>query len=797
MKVGQVGETEHFKGEGLDDLRFLLECNSVESMRAAWCSGKRLPRRKLEWPNLMLSAMHFYPERAPDLLRATIDLHITPSEMVVDTICYLFEHASLLPAGEREERQAAIADLLLEILGPFPPRYFTFPQWLLGRMASVSQVPFLKKLHYTLFIKYHPMDWNTQFKFANCLARDARGKSAALRILEKLIEKSRRMASSPKKPTGKQETNFLRFITLGGGRVYQWVDLDDPNFQRRFDELATAIASVPKGWKHSGEGSPFTLEILNDRFKRLIDIGIPLNLATQNAMLQAICSTGDLEAAWNLYNHMLEQGTKPDVRAYLLLLNAAKRALSLESTMRVILDAPAEVLQSRYIWNEFLSTIIHVATEECNEKKVQRPRTVPAFDFMLQIYKKFFKLEPLNKLLPSHLLTPFDTTYPWDWRAKLAVIMERLPALEQEKLVDPGADTLRIMFHGYVKGLSNASLLVNFYAHFRTLLKNGDPLVLGLLRDSTQPYDVIVKAVTDHPGLLRVAADILNDVLRDAGTSTASGGVRDLSGEHPQAIHDSSHSPVGADPQAGQKVIQQGEHEAQQAAQETDEQTTQEISTDPSSSTQKRRRRRRRRRSTEEDPFTHPLPSVHTWNAILAGFFRERRVRQSWRIFELMRQHGVEPNKVTWNTLIAGYTATGENQLAVETLLQFEKLGYQHDEHTRRQLYILYRDEPARRLLVEADKEQQQMRYKRRLVMAQKRAEKRSRELQAKREEHLRKLYALRDRRFPSAAAAAKAADAAMAKKIETGGKEEEEELSPTADFFKMYDELIFQAEQQ
>ncbi|KAK3309052.1 uncharacterized protein B0T15DRAFT_491585 [Chaetomium strumarium] len=763
MKHGQTGETEHFKGEGMEDLKLLLQCNSVESMRAAWFGGKRLWQRKRDWENMILSAMHFYPERTPELLLATIDLHITPAEFVVDTICYLFERASLLPAREQEERQLAIARLLLDILGPFPPRYFTFPQWLLGRVASVSPAPLVKRLHWVLFSKYHPFDWNTQFKFASRLARDPKGKGAALRILEKMIVKSRRMGSSRRRPTGKKGTRFLRFITLGGGRVYQWVKLDDPNFQRRFAELATAIVSVPEGWKHSGEGSPFTLQLLNTRFKRLIDIGIPLNHITQTAMLQAICSTGDLDAAWNLYHHMLEQGNKPDVRPYLLLLNAAKRAGSIESIMRVILDAPAEVLQSRYIWNEVLSAVLTVATQECIEKKVPRPRTVPAFDFMLQIYKKFFKLEPLDKLLPSHLLTPFDTTYPWDWRAKLAVVMDKLPARRKRKLVNPGADTLRIMLHGYVKGLSNASLLVNFYAHFRTLLKDGDPYVLELLRDSTQPYDVIIKAVTDHPGLLKVAADILNDMLRDAGAATASGKMSDPSEEHSQTV--------------------QGRHA-------------------------KARRRRRRKNSrshrSTEGPFVHPLPSVHTWNAILAGFFRERRVRQSWRIFELMRQHGVEPNKVTWNTLIAGYTATRENQLAVETLVQFEKLGYKADESTQRQMSILSKHGPTRRLMEEADNQIQMSRHKWKIFRTQKRLA----EMQARREEHLRKIYTLGMGKFPTAAAAAvaaaKAADEANAAgktetptETETKTGEKEEELSPTADFFKMYDELIFQAEQQ
>ncbi|KAK4241339.1 hypothetical protein C8A03DRAFT_30555 [Achaetomium macrosporum] len=737
MKSGQTGKTDNFKGKGMRDVKALLQRDSIWSMTAAWFT-KDLEWRKRNWADMMLSAMNFYPERTPELLLATIEPRVTPSEFVVDIMCFLFEQSSQLPARERGKQQAAIPHVLLELLDRFPSKYFTFPQWLLGRVFSISQPPLVKKLYRALYTRAHPLDWNTKFKAASCLARDVKGKELALKILERVMENGLRMEFL----RGQRTPTFLgidRVSKAEGERVYQWVNVNDPNFRLRFAELATAIVSMPEGWRQGGDGSPFTLQSLNDMYKRLIGLGIPLNLKTQTAMLQAICSTGELEAAWNLYHDMLEQGIKPDERVYLILLNAAKHAGSIESTIRVILEAPAEVLQSHYIWNEFLSTVIQVAIKECNERGIRPPRTIPAFDFMLRIYEKFFKLEPLNKLLPSHLLIHPDNTTHWEWKAKLAVVIDKLPAREPNELVDPRADTLGIMFHGYVKALSNASLLVSFYAHFRTLLKNGDPHVLELLRHTTLPYDTIIKAVTEHPGLLRVAADILNDMLRDAGASSAITGARDRSGEISK------------------------------------QQTEQEISTSPSSSTPSQP-------SSAEAPFVHPLPSVHTWNTVLRGFFMERRVRQGWRIFELMRQHGAEPNKVTWNTLIAGYTASGENELAVQTLIKFEKLGLKADWYTQRQMSILSKHEPTREMMERAHNERTAIRLTRKEI---RRVRKRLVKLEARKEEILRKLNKL----GPATAAA----QAKTKAETETGAREE---LSPTADFFQMYDELIFQAEQ-
>ncbi|KAH7125778.1 hypothetical protein B0J11DRAFT_529216 [Dendryphion nanum] len=65
------------------------------------------------------------------------------------------------------------------------------------------------------------------------------------------------------------------------------------------------------------------------------------------------------------------------------------------------------------------------------------------------------------------------------------------------------------------------------------------------------------------------------------------------------------------------------------------------------------------------DPEGTPLPNVFSWNLFLRAFFRADQVQAAERVYEVMKSRGVQPDNMTYTTLILGY-ARAEN---------FEALG--------------------------------------------------------------------------------------------------------------------------
>ncbi|CAK9178475.1 unnamed protein product [Ilex paraguariensis] len=71
-----------------------------------------------------------------------------------------------------------------------------------------------------------------------------------------------------------------------------------------------------------------------------------------------------------------------------------------------------------------------------------------------------------------------------------------------------------------------------------------------------------------------------------------------------------------------------------------------------------------------------------SWNSVILGYCQKGEIAEAWRLFELMREEGIEPGLVTWNTLISSYNQLGRCDVAMERVKEMERFGLTPDVFT-------------------------------------------------------------------------------------------------------------------
>lgn len=68
--------------------------------------------------------------------------------------------------------------------------------------------------------------------------------------------------------------------------------------------------------------------------------------------------------------------------------------------------------------------------------------------------------------------------------------------------------------------------------------------------------------------------------------------------------------------------------------------------------------------------------SVVSWSALIANYANRGNVDEAMKLFELMRDSGVEPNSVTWNGLIAGFSHSGHSHKSATLFQRMHAEGF-------------------------------------------------------------------------------------------------------------------------
>jgi pentatricopeptide repeat protein len=104
-----------------------------------------------------------------------------------------------------------------------------------------------------------------------------------------------------------------------------------------------------------------------------------------------------------------------------------------------------------------------------------------------------------------------------------------------------------------------------------------------------------------------------------------------------------------------------------------------------------------------EAGVTQAPPDAYTWSTFMHGFARRGETRLAEQVLTYMRNKGIEPNEVTWNSLIQGYARAQDEDGLLDTLRRSDEGGVMWDDWTRRGLRW-FRNKERLRVLLERQK---------------------------------------------------------------------------------------------
>ncbi|MCJ1361649.1 hypothetical protein MMC16_000749 [Acarospora aff. strigata] len=106
------------------------------------------------------------------------------------------------------------------------------------------------------------------------------------------------------------------------------------------------------------------------------------------------------------------------------------------------------------------------------------------------------------------------------------------------------------------------------------------------------------------------------------------------------------------------------------------------------------------------DVVEHAVPTVQTWSILLAAFLRHGQRMAARKVLDMMRKRRLEPNLVTWNTLISGLSRLQDVNGALSALRDMKDAGFEMDHRTLEGLGWIRDRRNLLQALKESDQEQ-------------------------------------------------------------------------------------------
>ncbi|KAL3960817.1 hypothetical protein ACCO45_005934 [Purpureocillium lilacinum] len=373
-----------------------------------------------------------------------------------------------------------------------------------------------------------------------------------------------------------------------------------------------------------------------DALQQLVERGLSPNVATSTALLDSLCQQGEVEEAIRLALLFAESGVQLDTKAWSTVFRGAKSSLKVVNLVKALDVARAADAPYVDVLNNALHSVFYFAEMESREKRHRAPWVLPIFMPMLQVYAKKFDLEPLQWWLPDSLPLMLAQTSSgkeittlegqrrrtWDFQHSVLPVVDKFFSAGDETRVQPTSTTVAIMVRAYIKSLQQPYELMSFYNFFKSRLeeqaKKEDSANQLVKNQGSLIHDTFIMAMTEHRGLSRPALQVFGDMLKD---NLKAGTV-----------------------EGGKAHVQDGSS----------------VTTTP----------------------IHPTPSVLTFTILLRGLMNRREKLLAQQVIQVMREHGVEPNLVTWNTLTKGHASMQDIARTVATLQDMEAAGFKPDAFT-------------------------------------------------------------------------------------------------------------------
>ena len=90
--------------------------------------------------------------------------------------------------------------------------------------------------------------------------------------------------------------------------------------------------------------------------------------------------------------------------------------------------------------------------------------------------------------------------------------------------------------------------------------------------------------------------------------------------------------------------------------------------------------------SPSTDSILHSSPTVQTWSILMRSYMRHGQKLAAQKVLAMMRERDLQPNIVTWTTLIHGYAASQDTKGTIGALRQMEREGFEFNSWTMKAL---------------------------------------------------------------------------------------------------------------
>lgn len=604
-----------------DQGRWLYELGDTSAMRKAW-EAKSIDERRDQWAKSMLATLRWCPSKASMLLEATLD-PLPPGYAIHDVLRFIAQNLRLDSIRNRRSRSAMADEVLAtlaKILDGVPKGHVPFSQSTFGLFAQKLPAEQTLDLYDLLRRLEYNLHKNTLLHFAGKLAGEPAHKTAAYEILKAMVESGATLNDAA---SGSTVTTLLH------------------------------CKAVTDGWSQQVES--FSAK---DALELFMEHGYTPNTITLTAVLDSLCQHGRVDEAIRLALLFAESGVALDAKTWTTVFAGAKASLSVENVTKALLVAKVTPASFESVLSNALHAIFYFADMETRSQKLKRPWSVPMFRPMLKIYAKKFELKSLQWWLPDSLplmlgdegvdaVTDDKFRDPrnrdWDFARTILPVVDQLfsaGADSGEKKLQPNSTADGVMLRAYIRSLSQPRDILAFYKFFRSRLEERSKYPTLLLQNQgAMIHDAFIMAMLEHKELWREALKVFGDMLKDS-----------LIAKSPTILEEAPSPQIA---ESGDEIVDPGTAGDKLLAVPNGQMVP-----------------------------AHPQPTVFTLTILLQGLLYQGEAALADQMMQVMREFDIEPNVVTWNTLIRHHAMAQNTRLTVTLLQDMEAAGLKPDMHT-------------------------------------------------------------------------------------------------------------------
>lgn len=365
--------------------------------------------------------------------------------------------------------------------------------------------------------------------------------------------------------------------------------------------------------------------------------------------VESVCATllrknnQDKNTTWSdskLFAHMLDLGLRPNIILYNILLQNAIDAGDSETGWRI----HDMMLQNNVDTDAYTySILLNDAKYRMDQEAINRILSITSERNLINnqhlitdlLHTRFLMYErdtQTRKFGEKKVAAPFEPMlsiysrcFDIEPLATIAPEIQAYGALMHQSPsnhIYPPKPTLVVMLIALLRSFDHHQQVAMFYDHFRMLVLEKNPAVLPLL-DSTHVYDAIIMALGRSSKTLPMCTQVISDMFNFSSSIDAL----------PSSI-------------------------------ETDN-----VSLLPST-----------KKSRPAVFVGHCQPTVRTWSILLKCFIDHGQPRAAEKVLSLMRSRGIQPNQITWNSLLVGYARLQDISNTASVIERMEDEGWKIDE---------------------------------------------------------------------------------------------------------------------